>query len=226
MAPPTLSGSAPVCDPPPPLYSLDTHADTNRMLHVAHMQAAFPSPPASTHSPSPPLPAAGGRGQRRRRGGRRLSPYSRRLQHHQGGDRTGQQERRRRRKCGNEGTALRTGHTACYCHRHHAWHVPRGRVLPRCRCTLAAGHVCAYSTRATHSCTTCPYRDPLAPDLSAFHPCLLVSLPFLPFLLQLFNYPVVADDAPYKAFRGHASHVTCVRSGRGRRHGEHPSGAC
>lgn len=29
--------------------------------------------------------------------------------------------------------------------------------------------------------------------------------------IKLFNYPVVADDAPYKAFRGHASHVTSVR---------------
>ncbi|GFR50670.1 hypothetical protein Agub_g12921 [Astrephomene gubernaculifera] len=29
--------------------------------------------------------------------------------------------------------------------------------------------------------------------------------------VKLFNYPVVADDAPYKAFRGHASHVTAVR---------------
>ncbi|KAG2496899.1 hypothetical protein HYH03_004906 [Edaphochlamys debaryana] len=29
--------------------------------------------------------------------------------------------------------------------------------------------------------------------------------------VKLFNYPVVADDAPYKAFRGHASHVTSVR---------------
>ncbi|KAG2428966.1 hypothetical protein HXX76_011210 [Chlamydomonas incerta] len=30
-------------------------------------------------------------------------------------------------------------------------------------------------------------------------------------LVKLFNYPVVADDAPFKAFRGHASHVTSVR---------------
>jgi hypothetical protein len=29
--------------------------------------------------------------------------------------------------------------------------------------------------------------------------------------IKLFNYPVVADDAPYKSFRGHASHVMCVR---------------
>jgi hypothetical protein len=30
-------------------------------------------------------------------------------------------------------------------------------------------------------------------------------------LVKLFSYPVVADDAPYRAYRGHASHVTCVR---------------
>lgn len=30
-------------------------------------------------------------------------------------------------------------------------------------------------------------------------------------LVKMFNYPVVADDAPFKAFRGHASHVTSVR---------------
>jgi WD domain, G-beta repeat len=30
-------------------------------------------------------------------------------------------------------------------------------------------------------------------------------------LVKLFNGPVVADDAPYRAYRGHASHVTCVR---------------
>ena len=29
--------------------------------------------------------------------------------------------------------------------------------------------------------------------------------------VKLFNGPVVADDAPYRAYRGHASHVTCVR---------------
>ena len=29
--------------------------------------------------------------------------------------------------------------------------------------------------------------------------------------VRLFNYPVVWDDAPFKAFRGHASHVMCVR---------------
>lgn len=29
--------------------------------------------------------------------------------------------------------------------------------------------------------------------------------------VKLFNYPVVADDAPYKCFRAHASHVMCVR---------------
>ncbi len=29
--------------------------------------------------------------------------------------------------------------------------------------------------------------------------------------VKLFNYPVVADDAPYKAFRGHASFVESVR---------------
>jgi len=29
--------------------------------------------------------------------------------------------------------------------------------------------------------------------------------------LRLFNYPVVWDDAPYKAFRGHSSHVMCAR---------------
>ncbi|GIL75046.1 hypothetical protein Vretifemale_4865, partial [Volvox reticuliferus] len=28
--------------------------------------------------------------------------------------------------------------------------------------------------------------------------------------VKLFNFPVVADDAPYKAFRGHASHVTSI----------------
>lgn len=30
-------------------------------------------------------------------------------------------------------------------------------------------------------------------------------------LIKLFNGPVVADDAPYRAYRGHASHVMCVR---------------
>lgn len=29
--------------------------------------------------------------------------------------------------------------------------------------------------------------------------------------IKLFNYPTVADDAPFKAFRGHSSHVCCVR---------------
>jgi WD40 repeat protein len=29
--------------------------------------------------------------------------------------------------------------------------------------------------------------------------------------IKLFNYPVVWDDAPYKAFRGHASFIQCVR---------------
>lgn len=29
--------------------------------------------------------------------------------------------------------------------------------------------------------------------------------------VKLFNYPVVADDAPYRVYRGHASHVACVR---------------
>jgi echinoderm microtubule-associated protein-like 5 len=29
-------------------------------------------------------------------------------------------------------------------------------------------------------------------------------------LVKLFSYPVVADDAPYRAYRGHASHVMCV----------------
>lgn len=29
--------------------------------------------------------------------------------------------------------------------------------------------------------------------------------------VKLFNYPCVADDAPFKAFRGHSSHVTSVR---------------
>lgn len=30
-------------------------------------------------------------------------------------------------------------------------------------------------------------------------------------LVKLFSYPVVADDAPFRAYRGHASHVMCVR---------------
>lgn len=30
-------------------------------------------------------------------------------------------------------------------------------------------------------------------------------------MVKLFCAPVVADDAPYRAYRGHASHVTCVR---------------
>jgi hypothetical protein len=30
-------------------------------------------------------------------------------------------------------------------------------------------------------------------------------------LVKLFSYPVIADDAPFRAYRGHASHVTCVR---------------
>ena len=30
-------------------------------------------------------------------------------------------------------------------------------------------------------------------------------------MVKLFCSPVVADDAPYRAYRGHASHVTCVR---------------
>jgi echinoderm microtubule-associated protein-like 5 len=29
--------------------------------------------------------------------------------------------------------------------------------------------------------------------------------------VKLFSYPVVADDAPYRAYRGHSSHVMCVR---------------
>lgn len=29
--------------------------------------------------------------------------------------------------------------------------------------------------------------------------------------VKLFNGPVLADDAPYRCYRGHASHVTCVR---------------
>jgi hypothetical protein len=29
--------------------------------------------------------------------------------------------------------------------------------------------------------------------------------------VKLFNFPVVWDDAPFKCFRGHSSHVTCVR---------------
>jgi hypothetical protein len=40
-------------------------------------------------------------------------------------------------------------------------------------------------------------------------------------LVKLFNYPVVWDDAPYRAYRGHASHVTCVRWGE---LGSHVSG--
>jgi hypothetical protein len=32
-------------------------------------------------------------------------------------------------------------------------------------------------------------------------------------LVKLFNGPVVADDAPFRAYRGHASHVMCVRFG-------------
>jgi microtubule-associated protein-like 6 len=30
-------------------------------------------------------------------------------------------------------------------------------------------------------------------------------------LLKLFNYPVVIQDAPHRAYRGHSSHVMCVR---------------
>lgn len=30
-------------------------------------------------------------------------------------------------------------------------------------------------------------------------------------LVKLFCAPVIADDAPYRAYRGHASHVSCVR---------------
>lgn len=30
-------------------------------------------------------------------------------------------------------------------------------------------------------------------------------------MVRLFNFPVVWDDAPYKAFRGHSSHVMCIR---------------
>ncbi|CAD7702032.1 unnamed protein product [Ostreobium quekettii] len=29
--------------------------------------------------------------------------------------------------------------------------------------------------------------------------------------VKLFNYPVVADDAPYRCYRGHSSHVMCTR---------------
>ena len=29
--------------------------------------------------------------------------------------------------------------------------------------------------------------------------------------VKLFNWPVVADDAPFRAYKGHASHVACVR---------------
>jgi hypothetical protein len=31
--------------------------------------------------------------------------------------------------------------------------------------------------------------------------------------VKLFNYPVVANDAPFRAFKGHASHVMAVRFG-------------
>lgn len=30
-------------------------------------------------------------------------------------------------------------------------------------------------------------------------------------LVKLFNYPCVVEDAPYRAYRGHSSHVMCVR---------------
>jgi microtubule-associated protein-like 6 len=30
-------------------------------------------------------------------------------------------------------------------------------------------------------------------------------------LVKLFNYPVVIEDAPHRAYRGHSSHVMCVR---------------
>lgn len=48
----------------------------------------------------------------------------------------------------------------------------------------------------------------------------LVALPHTPFaslraddfgLVKLFNYPCVVDDAPHRAYRGHSSHVMCVR---------------
>ena len=29
--------------------------------------------------------------------------------------------------------------------------------------------------------------------------------------VKIFNWPVVADDAPFRAYKGHASHVACVR---------------
>lgn len=33
-------------------------------------------------------------------------------------------------------------------------------------------------------------------------------------MVKLFCSPVVADDAPYRAYKGHASHVSCVRFSR------------
>jgi len=30
-------------------------------------------------------------------------------------------------------------------------------------------------------------------------------------MVKLFNYPVVVDDAPHRAYRGHCSHVMGVR---------------
>jgi WD40 repeat protein len=30
-------------------------------------------------------------------------------------------------------------------------------------------------------------------------------------LVKLFNYPVVIEEAPHRAYRGHSSHVMCVR---------------
>lgn len=30
--------------------------------------------------------------------------------------------------------------------------------------------------------------------------------------VKLFNYPVVADDAPFRCYRGHSSHVMGIRS--------------
>lgn len=29
--------------------------------------------------------------------------------------------------------------------------------------------------------------------------------------VKLFNYPVLADDAPFRCYRGHSSHVMCIR---------------
>jgi microtubule-associated protein-like 6 len=29
--------------------------------------------------------------------------------------------------------------------------------------------------------------------------------------VKLFNYPVVIEEAPHRAYRGHSSHVMCVR---------------